>query len=320
LTRIAGNRILVVGRAGLDLYADPPGARVEEAAGFVSALGGSAANIAVACARLGGRVALFTSVSDDAVGCFVVNQLTHYSIDTRYVSKVGGQHRTSLAVVETRAENCQNVLYRNNAADFELNAETAGRIAWSDFDCLIATGTCLSIEPSRSITLRLLEAAKSAGVVTILDVDYRPYSWRNTAEAAEVCGLACDLSSIVVGNDDEFDVLAEGNGGKMFAKTLATEKGKLVVYKMGANGSITFDGQSETQTGVFKVNALKPTGAGDAFMGGFIMGIVDERPIAESVARGSANAAMVVTRVGCAPAMPNPSELDDFIAHHPGPN
>ena len=54
--RLALNRFLVLGRAGMDLYADPPGTRIEEAHAFVSHLGGSAANIAVALVRLGAQV------------------------------------------------------------------------------------------------------------------------------------------------------------------------------------------------------------------------------------------------------------------------
>ena len=48
------NNFLVIGRAGMDLYADPPGMEIENATSFTSTLGGSAANIAVAVSRQGG--------------------------------------------------------------------------------------------------------------------------------------------------------------------------------------------------------------------------------------------------------------------------
>ena len=48
MTRFALNRFVVLGRVGMDLYAHPPGTRVEEALSFTPALGGSAGNIAVA--------------------------------------------------------------------------------------------------------------------------------------------------------------------------------------------------------------------------------------------------------------------------------
>ena len=70
---IRRGRFVVVGRAGMDLYADPPGTRTEEATQFSAALGGSSANIAVALARLGQKVALVSTVSDDAEPTHCIN-------------------------------------------------------------------------------------------------------------------------------------------------------------------------------------------------------------------------------------------------------
>ncbi|KRD26106.1 hypothetical protein ASE36_21375 [Rhizobium sp. Root274] len=106
---LSGNRFLVIGRAGMDLYADPPNTRSEDATQFSASLGGSSANIAVALARHGGSCSLVTCVSDDAVGRFCLNQLDHYGIDRRHVRAVGGEARNSLAVVETRIEDHQSV-------------------------------------------------------------------------------------------------------------------------------------------------------------------------------------------------------------------
>jgi 5-dehydro-2-deoxygluconokinase len=311
---------MVLGRAGIDLYADPPGTRLEEAEKFTSALGGSAANIAAAIARLGGKVSLLSAVSDDAVGRYVMRQLRAYGIDPSHVIAVGGQNRNSLAIVETRAENCQNIIYRNGAADFQLDAAQLERIDWKNYDCLIATGTGLAVEPSRSVTMTALRTAHRAGLTTVLDIDYRPYSWHSKTEAAEICGAAADVADIVVGNDEEFAVLANAGDGFAFAKSCATGQGKLVVYKMGEKGSITFAANEALETGIYKTSALKPTGAGDSFMGGFVTGLAAGLSIGESVRRGSACASIVVARVGCAPAMPAPQELANFMANHPGPN
>ena len=85
---------------------------------------------------------------------------------------------------------------------------------------------------------------------------------------------------------------------------------------MGEHGSITFTKEDSFKTGIFPVFPLKPTGAGDAFMGGFISGIASGKSIEESVREGSATAAIVVTRVGCSPAMPNSRELKKFLNLH----
>jgi 5-dehydro-2-deoxygluconokinase len=61
------------------------------------------------------------------------------------------------------------------------------------------------------------------------------------------------------------------------------------------------------------VTALKPTGAGDAFMGGFLSGLASGEVLNDAIKRGAATAAIVVTRVGCAPAMPDTKTVQDFI-------
>ena len=267
--RLRQNSFLVVGRAGLDLYADPPGTEVENAKGFQAALGGSAANIAVAIVQQGGSGSLLTAVSDDAVGRYTRNALAGYGVDTSYLKTVGGEARNSLAVVETRAENCQSVIYRNGAADFEVSEADAAAVDYSRFSAVIVTGTALAREPSRSGTLRALELAKAAGLVTIIDIDYRPYSWASNEEAQRLCSQAADQCDIIVGNDDEFAVLAGGGDSLLHAEALARVPGRIVVHKMGKKGCVMFANGARYDVPIFPVKALKPTGAGDAFMGGF---------------------------------------------------
>jgi 5-dehydro-2-deoxygluconokinase len=307
------NRFLIIGRAGLDLYADPIGTEIENATSFKSALGGSAANIAVSIVKQGGSAALFTAVSSDAVGRYTLNALGKFGVDTRFVKTVGNQARNSLAIVETRAENCQSVIYRNNAADFEISEIDAESIDYSGFAALIVTGTALALEPSRSATFKAMQLARNAGLILVIDVDYRPYSWASHAEAQHVCLKASEMCDIIVGNDEEFSVLAGGQDGLMLAEQLSEKTTRIVVYKMGHKGCITFARDVRFETPIFAVSALKPTGAGDGFMGGFISGLVAGAPLHEAVRRGAATAAIVVTRVGCAPAMPDTNEVQSFM-------
>ena len=320
LARLRGKRFLVLGRAGMDLYPDPPGTRTQDAVQFFACLGGSSGNIAAALARQGAQVSLITKLSDDAIGRFTRSELAKYGIDDRYVSTALGDARTTLAFAETRVEDHQSVLYRNGAADFALNVQDVAAVDFAAFDALIATGTALAVEPSRGATLRALDLARAAGVPVILDIDYRPYSWTSGDEAAAVYTQAAALCDVVIGNDVEFGVLAGSVAeGLAQAREIAANSAQIVVYKMGEDGAVTFAGGAEHRTGIYPVTALKPTGAGDAFMGSFICAMADGRDLRDAVMRGSAAAAIVVGRVGCAPAMPTAAELDEFLAGHAGP-
>jgi len=135
-----------------------------------------------------------------------------------------------------------------------------------------------------------------------------------------VLSRAGEHSDLIVGNDEEFGFMAGGiDKGMDKARALAAKPGRIVIYKMGEGGAVTFADGQEIRTGIYPVTALKPNGAGDSFMAGLLAGIAEGRPLREAVLRGSACASIVVAQPGCAPAMPTPPELEAFLASHPGP-
>ena len=310
------NRFLVIGRAGLDLYPEPDGTKIENAASFRSDVGGSAGNIAVALSRLGAGASLISPLADDPVGRFTRNALERYGVDTALCRSVSGEHRNTLALAEVRPDDCEVVIYRNGAADFALNTDDIGGAGLESFGAVIATGTALARDPSREAVIAAFDRARSVGVPTILDMDYRAYSWTSDREAEDTYNRAAALTDILVGNDDEFGVIAGGyERGETFARTLAAETETIAVYKMGKRGSRTFGGGETIETGIFAVEAKKPFGAGDAFLGALVATLAKGAELATALERGSAAAALVVYRTGCASSMPDTEELAAFMHH-----
>lgn len=304
----------------MDFYPQPVGTKTEAATEFFACLGGSSANICVALVKHGCKAALVTRVSDDAVGRFCLNQLDRYGVDRSHVVTVGGEYRNSLAVSECTVENHETVIYRNGAADFQMEVADFATIDWSAYAGLITTGTVLAAEPSRTAAFSAFEAAKAEGLALIFDVDYRPYSWKSPEDASHTYSKAAALCDIIIGNDVEFGFMAgDYDDGFEKARSLASDAA-IVVYKMGEKGSVTFAQNAELSTGIFPAEAIKPTGAGDSFMGGFIASLARGFTLKESIVRGSACASIVVTKVGCAPAMPTADELEKFLAAHPEPS
>jgi len=197
-----------------------------------------------------------------------------------------------------------------------MRKEYIKRVNFNDFSCLIFTGTCLASEPSREATLLSLEKAKAANIPIILDIDYRPYTWTSSQEASTVYLRASSLCDIVIGNDEEFGILAmKFEDSFKQAKKLSKDI-SLIIYKKGERGSVTLYNNKEVTKGIFPVKALKPTGAGDAFMGAFIGSLLKVKSVEESIEIASAAAALVVTKVGCAPAMPMQKEIEEFMKIH----
>ena len=315
---IKKNDFVVVGRAGIDFFTDA-GVAAEDADRVTVGLGGSSANIAAGICKLGGQASLVTRVSDDSVGSYCIGQLQHYGVRTEHVTKVGGEYRNSLAFYESRVEGHRNVIYRNAAADFQMDDNDVARVAYSRFGALITAGTVFAAEPSRSATFKAFDLAKAAGLPIIFDVDYRPYSWPSPEIASEVLTRAAEASDMIVGNDEEFGFIA-GDYDKGLEKAhKLSQSVPLIIYKMGEKGALTFYMGEEIRTGIYPVEALKPTGAGDSFMAGFVTSIADDHDLKSALLRGSACASVTVSRPGCAPAMANRETLAGFLKSHPGP-
>ena len=307
---------LVLGRAGLDLYPEEDGGKIAQAAAFTSDLGGSAGNIAVALARQGAKVALLSALSDDPVGHFVRRRLEGFGVDTRYLQTVTGDPRTSLALAEVRNEDCEVTIYRNNAADLQLTSDEAVVTAVAEAAVLIVTGTALVADPSRAATMVLLAAARSAGTMTVFDLDYRAYAWPSREETAAIYDWAACLCDLIVGNGEEFAVFANNGDGEAAAARLTETDGRVAIVKRGGAGATVLGGGGRIDSGVFPVAALKPYGAGDAFLGCFVAALLNGEALEEALRRGSAAAAMVVSRRGCASAMPDNAALTTFLSSH----
>ena len=316
ISKIKLNNFLLIGRAGVDIYPDPPGTKTENAKNFVTHLGGSSANMGVELTKFGGSCTLLTRVSNDALGRLALNQLDFYGVKKNLIKFEDNESRISFAIVESTTEDHQSIIYRHKAADLFLNIEDIDFANIPNYDCILITGTALAAQPSRDAILYALDVANNNNIPVIMDIDYRPYTWESQDTAKDIYNKATEKCSGIIGNDEEFGVLS-GNysEGLNYAKNLSINC-DLVIYKKGEKGSITFVDSKEIKKGIFPVRPLKPTGAGDAFMGALIGALLKNYDIEKAIEIGSAAAAIVVTKVGCAPAMPDLKEILEFMKNN----
>jgi 5-dehydro-2-deoxygluconokinase len=333
----AGRRLdlLCLGRAGVDLYAQQAGVALEQVASFRKSVGGSPANIATGLARLGGRAGILSAVSDDGFGRYVRAFLMANGVDVQGLLTAPAGARNSTAFTEMRPEDCQVIIYRQGAADLCLQPTDldAGLIASSR--ALLVTGTALSESPSREASLHAMNLARRAGTQVVLDLDYRPYGWRDTAQAAVYLRVACSMADMVIGNREEFDVLETlqpehaGNRERHAERDAARDDQhsarqvlhgvtQAAVVKDGRHGCRVFlqDGQAFRQ-GVFAVTARKPFGSGDAFAAALLWGLLQGLDWPQALRQGAAAAAINVSRDACAEAMATHAELAAFLSTQP---
>jgi len=201
-----------------------------------------------------------------------------------------------------------------------MNDSDVNAVDYAQFGALITAGTVFAADPSRSATFTSFDRAKAAGLPIIFDVDYRPYSWPSAQVASDVLSRAAAECDMIVGNDEEFGFMAgDYSKGLAKARELSETTAEIVIYKMGHEGAITFADGAEIRTGIYEIQALKPTGAGDSFMAGLMTSLAAGHDLRTAILRGSACASITVSKPGCAPAMATVETLEDFLKTHPGP-
>jgi 5-dehydro-2-deoxygluconokinase len=324
--------LVAIGRAGVDLYGRQVGGRLEDMASFAKYVGGSPTNTAIGIARLGLRSALITKVGADHMGRFIVEQLEREGVETSAIS-TDPDRLTGLVILGIRDRDRFPLLfYRENCADMALKPGDVDEALLGKAAALLINGTHLSTPDVFATSMKAVELARSHGAKVVLDIDYRPVLWgltekdmgenRFVASADVTSRLEAVLPScdLIVGTEEEFHILGGQTDTVDALANVRGRTGALLICKLGANGCIAIDGPvpADLTGGLlvsgFPVEVFNVLGAGDAFMAGFLSGWLRDEPIERCCILGNACGAIVVSRHGCAPAMPTSGELAEFLA------
>lgn len=325
--------VVCLGRIGVDLYAQQIGAPLEDASSFAKYLGGSPANVAFGCARLGLRSGMVTRVGDDHMGRFLIDTLRREGCDTSAMV-VDAQRLTALVLLGIKDQQTfPLVFYRENCADMALSVEDVKPGYIASARALLISGTHLSTAGVYAASLHALAEAKECGVQRVLDIDYRPVLWGLAARADGETRFVADEAvsahlqtvlphfDLIVGTEEEF-MIAGGKQDLFDALHCVREiTAAVLVVKLGAQGCLVLREdipqrmeQAEIYAGQ-QVEVLNVLGAGDAFMAGFLKGWLAGMNDAQCSRLANACGALVVSRHGCAPAMPSAVELQYYLEH-----
>ena len=321
--------VICLGRAGIDLYANEHNTDFRDVLSFKKYIGGSPANIAVALSHLGAKAGFIGCVSSDGLGESVRDYLGKKGINLKGMTTTYQETRTSLAVTEIKPSGGEVVIYRNNAADLALQEQDIDPNYIASAKCLLISGTALSASPSREATLAAMAFAHASNTRVILDIDYRAYSWESPEVASSIYQKAASLSNVIIGNREEFDVLENinnhDNSDNQSSQAKQRDKAtaercmhnthtQIVIIKAGEQGSRTYTKDGRTiEQGIFAVSVKKPFGAGDAFAGTFLFGVVSYMSLSDALKMASASAAMNVSSDNCTEAMPDIESLQQFM-------
>jgi 5-dehydro-2-deoxygluconokinase len=310
--------LITMGRVGVDLYPEQLDTPLADVTSFAKSLGGSATNVAVAAARLGARAAVITKVGDDPFGPYVRRALRDFGVDDRFVG-TDPTLRTPIVFCEIHPpDDFPLLFYREpqapdmmiSADELDLDAIRAARVFWT-------TGTGLSAEPSRTATLAALAARDDAGpdAITVHDLDHRPMFWADEAEATTYARQALAHATVAVGNRDEVAV-AVGTRDPHEASAALLELGvRVAIVKQGPAGVLarTKDRLVEVPP-VTHLGVVNGLGAGDAFGGALVHGLLHGHDLEHTLRLANAAGAYVASKLACADDMPALADLEPLVS------
>ena len=274
-------RIAVVGSINADLVVQMPklpgrGETVSSAepAWFP---GGKGANQAVAAARLGGNVSMFGAIGADEPGQMCLSALKQSGVNVDAVVTVSSPTSTALVMVEHSGEN-QIVVAdgANQYASFD-----AAQISAAD-------AVIVQFEIPESVIVEVGKAAK--GIFCV-----------NAAPVRELSTELASLIDVLIVNEHEFAQLGEPKSG-------------LVIVTAGANEVVAFqNGEVVAKSQPPKVEALDTVGAGDTFVGAFVVAYASGKTIPDALDLACAASALSTLKLGAQSGMPTASEVKEFF-------
>lgn len=319
--------VICMGRVAVDLYSEEIGSTLEESQLFRKYLGGCAGNIAVGSSRVGLKSAMFSCVGSDAMGQFLKQELQRESVDIKLVKETDN-HLTGLVLLGVNPpDRFPLIFYRENCADMQLNLDDINPEYIGKSKSLLITGTGLSTSSMHETSHHAVDIARSLQTRIIFDLDYRPVLWGLTTQGDGETRYKvskkvshhyqsmipkCDL---IVGTEEEILIAGDSSDLDVALASIRSLSTAPIVIKRGPEGCCIYLNKiaKPVTSQAFSVTILNVLGAGDAFLSGFMRGLLRGENWETCALYGNACGAIVVTRHGCAPAMPYFDEMQTFI-------
>jgi len=295
--------IAIVGSTNLDLVASvaraPRAGETVLATGFERGFGGKGANQAVMAARFEADVAFIGAVGDDPFGEPMTRNFREAGVSTAGLAVVPAPSGAAQIWVEPDGTNRIVVIAGANGA-IEPAAAAAAIERLPALDVVVG-----QLEIPQAATLAAFEAAKARGATTIL----------NPAPAIELDPRLLAASDWLVPNENEIAELAGAalDAGDTSIAAFGRDVGRGLVVTLGAAGaSLVLEGHP-THVPSPAVAAVDSTGAGDAFVGAFAVGLALGLDPTTAVRLGVACASDSVTRSGAQASYPDRARVAKLL-------
>jgi 2-dehydro-3-deoxygluconokinase len=303
MTEHEGFDLVALGET-MALFVTEPASPLRQAHTFVRSIAGAESNVAIGVARLGLRTAWCGRVGGDALGLGILDRLRAEGVDvSRAIVDEDGW--TGVLVRDRHHEQRINVAYaRRGSAGSALGPGDVDGDWVGSARVLHVTG----ITPALSATAagaveRALDLAYTAGVEVSFDVNLRRRLWAGEEAARVLRGLVPRVN-VLFATEEELAVLSDNSDVRSGAEWALGLGVRTVVIKRGAEGAIAFCHDETVEAQGYRVSAVDPVGAGDAFVAGYLAAALSGEALPARLEQGCRTGAAAVQVPGDIEGLP----------------
>lgn len=257
--------------------------------------GGAESNVALHLAVQGIEAGWFSRVGDDPFGRMVTSDLAKAGVDVSRVA-VDAARPTGMYVKDVTGDGAAVMHYhRAGSAASHLRAEDLERLPIGLVSWVHISGitTALSHTASEMVDA-LFDACKAAGTQVSFDVNFRPRLWERDRAAVRLRHLAQRSDLVLVGRDEAEDLWGTRSPQDVFDHLNGP---RLIVVKDAGVGATELDRSTrlgQTFVATPPVDVVELIGAGDAFAGGYLAGLIRGESSHRRLMRGHESAGWTI--------------------------
>ncbi|MEW9052237.1 MAG: carbohydrate kinase [Neobacillus sp.] len=318
-------KLFSIGEVLIDFIPLQKGVALKDVVSFERAPGGAPANVAAAVAKYGQKAAMISKLGNDAFGDFLVDKLVEAGVETDKVYRTG-EANTALAFVSLKEDGERDFsFYRNPSADLLLNEEEIEPAWFQAGDILHFCSVDLVESPMKQAHKKAIAAVSNAGGLVSFDPNVRLPLWANPEDCRKAILEFLPTADIVKVSDEELEFITGINDEANAIQSLFVGNVKAVVYTKGAAGADLFLRNERFESSGYTVEPVDTTGAGDAFIGGFLYQLLELQATPANVMEvlrsnqrqilqfSNASGALTTTGKGAISALPTKGEVEKLI-------
>ena len=284
-----------------------PGA-IRFADDFTKAYAGDALNTAVMARRLGAQTAFLTGMGDDPFAFGLKQLLMMEGIEARYVRAFAEGYTGLYFIAHTEDGDREFLYYRKNSAASLIGEHHITEPMIQSFKMVYSTGITLGISASmQAAVIKAFRLARKNNIMTVFDPNYRHRMWKSKIDAFEAMDALLPYVDVILPTvpDDTLPTIGLSRVDQIM-DYFWFKHVPLVVLKAGANGChVGYRKNIEHVPAMPAERVMDTTGAGDAFNGAFMVGLLNGKSLLDCARLATTAAGLKVQREGTIKGLPN---------------